>query len=417
MSMAETQKLASISIGEVLCGRNLSDVLNQITIQHPTLSGADKGALLDLSHGTLRQLNYLRAVLQQMVNQRPAADIEYLLLVALYQLQFTRNAAHAVVYEAVNYAGQLHQGRYQKLVNALLRRFQRERDKLTQTISKQDEVRYNLPLWWINYLKQHYPQYWHNILKAFNQHPPMTLRINRRHTDAAQYLEQLQAAGLTGQILDTYSVMLTKPVPVNVLPGFDSGWVSIQDYGAQKAIPLLNPQDGERILDACAAPGGKTGHILEWADCHVTALDIDERRLTRVKENLDRLNLSAQLCCADAQVLDSWYDNKPFDAVLADVPCTASGILKRHPDIRWLRQPQDGRNTARQQEALLDSLWQVLKPGGRMLLATCSIFTEENQQQLTHFLNRHADARSRQSHVLLPNNKQDGFFYAIIDKI
>lgn len=417
MSMADAQKLASKSIGEVLRGRNLNDALTQFLIQKPALSVADKGTLLDLSHGTLRQLNYLRAILQQMLNQKPVLDIECLLLVALYQLQFSRNAAHAVVYEAVNYAGHLHQGRYQKLVNAILRRFQRERDKLIQVISKQDDIRYNLPSWWVNYLKRHYPQHWHNIIKAFSQHPPMTLRVNRRHTDAAHYLEQLQANGMSGQILDSHSIMLDKPIPVSALPEFHTGWVSVQDYGAQKAIPLLNPRHGERILDACAAPGGKTGHMLEWADCHVTALDIDAERLTRVKENLDRLNLSAQLYCADAQDLDSWYDNKPFDAILADVPCTASGILKRHPDIRWLRQPKDGQNTARQQKTLLDNLWQVLKPGGRMLLATCSIFVEENQQQLTHFLNRHSDARSRQSHVLLPNYQQDGFFYALIDKI
>ena len=417
MSMAEAQKLASISVGKVLQGRNLNDVLTQIEAEHSTLSVADRGALQDLSHGTLRQLGRLRAILKQMIQQMPAAEIEYLLLVALYQLQFTRNASHAVVFEAVNHARNLYQGRYQKLVNAVLRRFQRERDLLIKTTTKQDEARYNLPDWWLKYLKKNYPQQWHNIISAFNQHPPMTLRVNRHHGNAETYLTKLNAVDLTAKILDTYTIQLEKPVPIHVLPDFSKGWVSVQDYGAQQAIPLLNPQNGERILDACAAPGGKTGHILEWADCDVTALDIDAKRLSRVEDNLNRLDLSAQLYCANAGEIDSWYDGNPFDAILADIPCTASGIIKRHPDIRWLRQAQDGKNTARQQESLLDALWKVLKPGGRMLLATCSIFVEENQQQLARFLNRHVDAQSQQWHALLPNYKQDGFFYALIDKI
>lgn len=416
MSMAESQKLAAFSVGKVLQGRNLSDILGEILKQYPALSAADRGALRDLSHGTLRQLGLLRAVLKKMIDKLPIADIEYLLLVALYQLQFTHNASHAVVNEAVNQAGRIAHGRYQKLVNAVLRRFLREQDDLINQVMKQQEARYNLPEWWLRYLQSHYPNYWHNIINAFNQHPPLTLRINRRHGDAAGYVAELNRLGLAARILDSHAVMLEIPVPVSQLPGFAEGRVSVQDYGAQQAIPLLNPQDGERILDACAAPGGKTGHMLEWADCDVTALDIDAQRLNRVQDNLTRLGLTAHLCCSNAGDIHSWYDGRAFDAVLADVPCTASGIVKRHSDIRWLRQLQDGENTARQQEILLDHLWQVVKPGGRMLLATCSIFIEENQQQLIRFLNRHADAQQRCAHVLLPNNKQDGFFYALIHK-
>lgn len=191
----------------------------------------------------------------------------------------------------------------------------------------------------------------------------------------------------------------------------------MQDFGAQRAAYLLNPKDGERILDACAAPGGKTGHILELADCHVAALDIDEGRLNRVKSNLDRLGFqNASLACADAQDLAAWYDGKAFDAVLADVPCTASGVARRNPDVKWLRRPTDAVKTARQQEALLDALWQTLTKNGRMLLATCSVFVEENDGQLQKFLNRHADAELIESHVLLPNKHQDGFYYALIKK-
>ena len=169
-------------------------------------------------------------------------------------------------------------------------------------------------------------------------------------------------------------------------------------------------------MDACAAPGGKSGHLLELADCNLTAIDVDAQRLSRVSDNLQRLSLRATLHVADAQQTNTWYDGKPFDAILADVPCTASGVARRHPDIKWLRQPQDAAKTAQQQAGMLDALWQTLKPGGRLLLATCSLFPAENQQQHDAFLNRHADAHPRQVHVLLPNGKQDGFYYALIDK-
>ncbi|PIT50927.1 16S rRNA (cytosine(967)-C(5))-methyltransferase RsmB [Snodgrassella communis] len=417
MSMAHVQQLATHAIGEVLNGRNLSEVLAQLMQQHPELSVADKGALQDLSHGSLRHLSLLQQLVHQMTKTLPPIEIVHLLVIALYQLHFTRNAAHAVVNEAVNYARQLQGGHYQKLINALLRRFLRERETLLAHALKQDEARYNLPDWWLNYLKKHYPQHWHNMVTAMAQHPPMTLRINRRYTDAEQYLAKLTASGIAAKILDTHSIMLQQAIAVQKLPDFAAGHVSVQDFGAQQAIPMLNPQNGERILDACAAPGGKTGHILEWADCDVTALDIDPLRLKRVQDNLQRLQQRAHLHCADAKELHLWYDNNTFDAILADVPCTASGVVKRHPDIKWLRKPQDSQKTALQQEALLDSLWLTLKSGGRLLLATCSIFMEENQQQLTRFLTRHADACERQSRVLLPNSRQDGFFYALIDKI
>lgn len=417
MSMARAQQLAAYSLGEVLSGRNLSEVLTQLIQQHSELSPADKGALQDLSHGSLRYLGLLQQLVRKMTKSFPPNEINNLLIIALYQLNFSRNATHAVVNEAVNNARQINGGRYQKLVNALLRRFLRERETLITTTNKQEEARYNLPAWWLNYLKKHYPQHWHNIATAMQQHPPMTLRVNRRVTDAEQYLNELVKADIPAKILDTHSIMLQQPITVQKLPGFADGLVSVQDYGAQQAIPLLNPQNGERILDACAAPGGKTGHILEWAECEVTALDIDSQRLQRVKDNLQRLQQQAQLHCADAKELHSWYDNNTFDAILADVPCTASGVVKRHPDIKWLRQPQDGQKTALQQQALLDNLWLTLKSGGRMLLATCSIFVEENQQQLARFLTRHSDARERLSRVLLPNSRQDGFFYALIDKI
>ena len=418
MSMALAQKLAADSIAAVAQGQNLQDVLAAIRAANPELSAQESGALQDIAYGCQRYLGSLKFMLGKMLNKPiDNVQLESLLLAALYQLHYTRNAPHAVVNEAVESIAKIGRGQYRSFANAILRRFLRERDKLAAACKYDDTAKHNLPQWWVAYLQNHYPKYWHNITAALQSHPPMTLRVNRRHGNAEDYLQKLAAEGIEAKTLDEYAVTLTEAVQVSRLPGFSDGLVSVQDFGAQKAAYLLNPQNGERILDACAAPGGKTGHLLELADCHVTALDIDATRLARVQSNIDRLGFqTATLHCADAQDLAAWYDGRQFDAVLADVPCTASGVARRNPDIKWLRRPNDALKTARQQEALLDALWQTLTKNGRMLLATCSIFVEENDQQLQKFLNRHADARLLESHVLLPNKHQDGFYYALIQK-
>ncbi|MRN38175.1 16S rRNA (cytosine(967)-C(5))-methyltransferase RsmB [Neisseria sp. N95_16] len=418
MSMALAQKLAADSIAAVAQGQNLQDVLATIRAANPELSAQESGALQDIAYGCQRYLGSLKFMLGKMLNKPiDNLQLESLLLAALYQLHYTRNAPHAVVNEAVESIAKIGRGQYRSFANAILRRFLRERDKLAAACKYDDTAKHNLPQWWVAYLQNHYPKYWHNITAALQSHPPMTLRVNRRHGNAEDYLQKLAAEGIEAKALDEYAVTLAEAVPVSRLPGFSDGLVSVQDFGAQKAAYLLNPQNGERILDACAAPGGKTGHLLELADCHVTALDIDATRLARVQSNIDRLGFhTATLHCADAQDLAAWYDGKQFDAVLADVPCTASGVARRNPDIKWLRRPNDALKTARQQEALLDALWQTLTKNSRMLLATCSIFVEENDQQLQKFLNRHADARLLESHVLLPNKHQDGFYYALIQK-
>lgn len=418
MSMALAQKLAAESVVTVAAGRNLQDVLAEIRDRHPDLSTQESGALQDIAYGCQRYGGSLHFILGKMLN-KPITDpqLESLLLAALYQLHYTRNAPHAVVNEAVDAIAKIGKGKYRSFANAILRRFLREREKLAALCNKNATAKHNLPEWWIDYLQSHYPKHWHNIAAVLQQHPPMTLRVNRRRGNAESYLAVLNAVGIQAKVLDDYAVTLLEPVPVGKLPGFSDGLVSVQDFGAQQAAYLLNPQNGERILDACAAPGGKTGHILELADCHVTALDIDETRLARVQSNLDRLGFqTASLGCADAKNLGAWYDGKPFDAILADVPCTASGVVRRNPDIKWLRRPGDAAKTARQQEALLDALWQTLTKNGRMLLATCSIFVEENEQQLQKFLNRHVDAKFLETHVLLPNKHQDGFYYALVQK-
>ena len=417
MSLYQVQSLAAHTLAAVASGKNLADELAHIIAQNPELTAQDKGMLQDIVYGCQRHLGSLKFMLGKMLNKPIDNEaLQNYLLVALYQLNHTQNAPHAVVNEAVNHIAQIGRGQFRSFANAILRRFLREKDGLNKACRYDDVAKHNLPGWLQKTLQNQYPKHWHNIATAFQAHPPLTLRVNRRHANAEQYLATLHDAGLNGKILDDYAIRLSQAVPVAQLPRFADGWVSVQDWGAQQAAPLLAPQNGERILDACAAPGGKTGHILELADCAVTALDIALQRLQRVRDNLARLHFQAALHCADAQNLSDWYNGEPFDAILADIPCTASGTIKRNPDIKWLRRPSDAYKTARQQEPLLDALWTTLKSGGRMLLATCSLFEEENQQQCQRFLNRHADARLQTEKILIPSEKQDGFYYALIEK-
>lgn len=417
MSMPRVQMLAVNALQLVEGGRNLTQVLTDIFVQNKDLTKQQKGALQDIAFGTQRYLGCLKFYLRHLVPKvLPASEIEALIIVALYQLVYSKNAQHAVVDGAVNAASQMAKGNFKGLVNGVLRTFLRQQEKI-QALAQQDEVaKYNHPKWWVNYLKEHYPKYWHNILVANQSHPPMTLRVNHQKISTEAYCELLKEQGMGVKVLAEAAIKLDTPVSVEQLPNFFEGYVSVQDFGAQQAALILAPKDGERILDACAAPGGKTGHLLEMARCDVTALDIDEMRLKRVFENLERLGFQAATVCADATQLNTWFDGQLFDAVLADVPCSASGIVRRHPDIKWLRQSNDANKLAKQQEILLDALWGTLKQNGRMLLATCSVFFEENTQQLESFLLRHADAHLLMQQTLLPSERTDGFYYALIQK-
>lgn len=417
MSLSQVQTLATQTLFAVENGKNLSDELAHIIVQNPELSPQDKGMLQDIAYGCQRFSGSLKYMLGKLLN-KPIDNkvLEHYLLVALYQLNYTRNAPHAVVNEAVSNIAKIGRGQYRSFANAILRRFLREQDGLNKACQFNDVAKYNLPIWLIQLLKNQYPKHWHNMVTAFQSRPPLTLRVNRRHANSEQYFNLLQELNIQAKVLDEYAIRITEPIPVNQLPKFTEGVVSVQDFGAQQAAYLLNPQAGERVLDACAAPGGKTGHILELADCDVVALDIDNKRLARVQENLSRLNFQATLHCAPAENVHEWWDGQPFDAILADVPCTASGTMKRNPDIKWLRRPTDALKTAKQQEAMLDELWGTLKVGGRMLLATCSIFAEENSLQCQKFNKRHNDAILQEEKMLLPNEKQDGFYYALFVK-
>jgi 16S rRNA (cytosine967-C5)-methyltransferase len=317
-------------------------------------------------------------------------------------------------------------------VNACLRRFLRERAALVAASSQYPEALWNHPLWWIKRVQKDHPQDWQAILQAANAHPPMTLRVNIQKKSVAAYLELLKKAEIAVRFSEGSAIELSKAVAVVQLPGFNEGWVSVQDAAAQIAAPLLLsglPQEA-KILDACAAPGGKTAHLLELSKAHVLAVEMDGVRAQRITQNLSRLGLQATLSVANAALTQTWWDGVLFDGILLDAPCTASGIVRRHPDVRWLRRETDIAQLAQLQKELLTALWPLLKNGGRMVYCTCSLFLAEGQQQIQTFLASHSDATLLPSpgHLIpkspantnsLPDNRahdQDGFFYAHLEK-
>lgn len=418
--MIAAQKVAAERVAAVLAGRSLA----QRRLDDADLSQSDRAAALDLTQGTLRHLGRLRAVVAQMA-ARPVTDgrVEALLLVALYQLWQTRHAPHAIVDHAVRTVRVLGADGAGGFVNALLRRFLREREPLLQQAGATPEGRWSLPQWWIEKLERQLGPNARPVLAAGLEHPPMSVRVNRRRTSLEAYRARLEAVDIATRLLDNDALLLEQPVPSARLPGFDEGLVSIQDAGAQWAARLLDLHDGQRVLDACAAPGGKTAHMLEIAAVDMLAIDKDEHRLRDIDRLLARLGLEAALRTADAGAVDTWWDGRAFDRILLDAPCSASGIVRRHPDAKWLRRPGDVEVFARQQARLLDALWQVLAPGGTLLYATCSVFAEENRDTVRAFLERHPDARHSEpvqfagsGGQLLPDQEHDGFYYAPLRK-
>lgn len=426
--MQDIQRLASGAIGRVLAGRSLDAELGALWRQHPRLSAQQRAAIQDICFGTLRFLGRIDALLQRLLD-RPLRDekLRCLLRTALYQLEYSRAAPHAVVDHAVRACEQLHLAEAKGLTNAVLRNFLRRRPQFLAQAQRTEPGRYSHPQWWIDKLREQYPAQFAAILEADNQHPPMTLRVNRRRQTVEAYLERLAANGIAAQRIDRTAVRLTVPLPVQRVPGFSDGEVSVQDAAAQLAAPLLAAADGMRVLDACAAPGGKTAHILELADVDLVALDVEATRLERVRANLARLKLTARVVCGNACEPGDWWDGRPFDRILADVPCTASGVVRRHPDIKWLRREGDIAQFAARQQRMLAALWRLLASGGKLLYATCSVFHEENQAQVAQFLERHRDAEhlilpgadlylQQAAGQLLPDEQHDGFFYALLAK-
>ncbi|WEF35946.1 16S rRNA (cytosine(967)-C(5))-methyltransferase RsmB [Pseudoduganella chitinolytica] len=391
--------------------------------QEATAQG--RGAIQDIAYRAMRQLGRSDALVAAMAPKAPDPLVAALLACALPLMQpdaagVAPYEAFTVVDQAVTAAGSHPDTvRAKGMVNALLRRFLREREALLADVALQPLARWNYPQWWIDAAITAYPQDWQQILAAGDAAPPLTLRVNARKGSVEGYLALLAEAGIGARQVGPWAVRLDKPVGVHAIPGFDAGLVSVQDAGAQLAAPLLDLQDGMRVLDACAAPGGKTCHILETADVHVTALDADPRRLVRVGENLDRLGLAATLQAAEAQSR-GWWDGAGFDRILADVPCTASGIVRRHPDIRWLRRKGDALQLATLSAEILDNLWQMLRPNGKLLFVTCSLWPQESEAQAAAFAVRNRATRLDAPGQLLPvgaaEQDHDGLFYALFQK-
>ncbi len=415
-------------------GRSLSEAL-------PELPPALRPGVQALTFHVLRHLGTARALVGRLVERKPAPPVQALLCSAVALLldvadeHAPRYPAHTVVNQAVEAARQDRRTERQaSFVNACLRRFLREREALLALVDTDPVARWNHPLWWIERLQRDHPETWQAILTANNQPGPMALRVNRRRTDRASYQQALQAIGLSSTPVGSDGLVLDAPQPVERLPGFAQGHCSVQDAAAQMAADqLLGGRawtSADRVLDACAAPGGKTAHLLERAELNLLALDVDPRRCERIEDTLARLGLQAAVRCADAAKPATWWDGQPFDAILLDAPCTASGIVRRHPDVRWLRRPGDVSALVAMQRALLEALWPLLKPGGRLVYATCSVFRAEGDEQIRAFLVHHTDALQQPSpgHLLpglaapageFNDNRlggYDGFFYARLDK-
>jgi 16S rRNA (cytosine967-C5)-methyltransferase len=409
---------AARAIASVMGGRTLD-----ATLAEQQVVGPIRAAIQDLAYGALRRFGRGDFLLSQLMH-KPLRDnvVRGLLLAALYRLVARPEDAHTTVDQAVSAAAALDRGKYRALVNAVLRSALRQSEPLAVAVQADLTANWQHPLWWLEKLRINYPDDWREIAEAGNGHPPMTLRVNRRRTDTAIYLDELAAAGIQGRSLGGDAIQLAKPYPIERIPGFAEGSVSVQDWGAQQAAGLLDAKDGMRVLDACAAPGGKTGHLLELADLDLTALDISADRTQRIVANLARLGLSATVKTADSRRPESWWEGRSFDRVLADAPCSASGVVGRHPDIKWLRRPDDIAGFARGQREILGALWQVLAPGGKMLYASCSLFPEENGELINAFVASHADATrlpvadNKNEWQLTPTLDHDGFYYALLEK-
>ena len=426
VALERSQRSAAKAVRRVLAGTPLPAAL-------AALPATDDRALVqELAYGTLRFLGELRAIVRALAD-RPLDDasLEALLWVALYQLRHSGAPAPAVIDAAVSATGRLKLTSAQGFSNAILRNFLRRRDAVLDVIARQPEARFSYPRWWIDRVFADHPLAAAATLDAGNARPPLTLRVNRRSIARDDYLEGFSAAGRRAFALGDAGVIVEDPIPVTMLPGYAEGAFSVQDAGAQLAAPLLDARDGMRVLDACAAPGGKTTHLAELAALDLVALDVDGARLERVAQNLGRLGLAARLVEGDAGDPAAWWDGIAFDRILADVPCTASGIVRRHPDAKWLRRETDIVGFGEQQRRLLDALWPCLARGGMLLYSTCSIFAAENGDQVDAFIARQRDALrvdvalpaecDANAGQLLPSDpgaahNHDGFFYALLRK-
>lgn len=421
----------AVALAAIRAGTSGTEAIEAV----PTLLRPGVQALV---YAALRQLGRAEALRKQLAPRKPPPAADALLCLALALAWRDEGApyeVHTLVNQAVEAAKRTEATHAQaNFINACLRRFLRERGALVAQTDADPVARWNHPAWWITRLQREQPQHWQAILQANNSQAPMTLRVNLRQGSVDDYLATLLAAGIGARRNGAQGLTLAVPLPVQQIPGFAQGRVSVQDAAAQKAAPLLlqglEGRPGLRVLDACAAPGGKTAHLLELADAEVTALDISPERCRRIEDTLQRLGLQAHVLAADAGTPQRWWDGQAFDAILLDAPCTASGIVRRHPDVRWLRRESDVAQLAQQQARLLKTLWPLLKPGGRLVYCTCSVFRAEGEDQVQAFLAHNKEARLLPSPGHLwpsmplesdgvtdnQSSDHDGFYYALLEK-
>lgn len=427
--------LAARVVEQVLVhARYLDTALTETLDALPRVQARDAALVQEMSYGTLRWFDQLATVAALFLDKplkTKDQDVYALLLVGLYQLRFMRVARHAAVQETVEAAAALKKPWAKNLLNACLRASLREEARAQAAIAADPSAAFSHPAWLLEQIRRHWPENWATILVANNERPPMVLRVNRLRQSRDQYLARLAQAGLAASAhpFSETAVVLASPVAVSELPGFAAGDVSVQDAAAQLAATLLDARAGERVLDACAAPGGKTGQLLEQAAlAELVALDREPARVKLIEENLARLKLGAKMVVGDAAHPSGWWDGQAFDRILADVPCSATGVIRRHPDIKVRRRPEDLPRLIATQEQILEGLWPLLKPGGKLVYATCSMLPLENENQMTAFLRRHPDAtedvltteagRARAvGRQILPGEAgMDGFYYARLRK-
>ncbi len=398
-------------------------------------AGNEKALIQEISYGTFRWYIQLEYLLNQLLEKRIKKKdnrLKYLMIIGLYQLRYMRIPAHAVVSETVNTCKKIKMEWAKGLVNAILRRYIREADKLNPIDSDDDSLKTSHPRWLLEKIKHDWPDEWENVLDAANQRPPMYLRVNQLRQSREQYLTKMMQAGITGKITphSNQGILLDQPSDVEQLPGFNDGEVSVQELAAQLSVQLLDLQPGQRVLDACAAPGGKSSHILESEpDLNsLTAIEKDPNRAKRLSGTLKRLDLNAVIKVADINDIDHWWDKKTFDRILLDAPCSATGVIRRHPDIKLLRTVEEVNTISKLQRQLLTTLWQALSPGGLLVYVTCSILKQENSEIIKQFIENTPDCvlkpinaewgkdTSYGRQILPGQDNMDGFFYACLEK-
>ncbi len=424
-----------------------NQIIDQIIEEKITLSKAlhnnesfnlaqkDKALIQEISYGTFRWYIQLEHILNQLLEKRlkkKDSRLKHLMMIGLYQLTHMRIPAHAVVSETVETCKKIKMEWAKGLVNAILRRYIREADKLDPLLNDNETVRTSHPLWLIEQLKLDWPDEWEKVLDANNQRPPMYLRVNQLHHDREQYLIKLKEAGIEGKATpySSHGVLLKHAKDVDQLPGFNKGEVSVQELAAQLSVELLDLKPEQNVLDACAAPGGKSAHILEsQVDINsLTAVEKDPNRAKKLSETLKRLNLHAIIKISDINDLDQWWNKENFDRILLDAPCSATGVIRRHPDIKFLRTPEEVSKICELQMKLLNTLWQTLKSGGLLLYVTCSILKQENSDLIEQFITNNNDCTLKPikvqwgvdtgygRQILTGQDNMDGFFYACLEK-